>query len=426
MTVPPEVLGEQLTRDGIETVQEGRLVIACPRSERQIGALLTRAGRDSLRVAPAGLLSKISGLRPEVMEGDIDLVLSLRNLNKVVDFVPGDGTLTAQAGCIWSDLNRTVHESGFELPADLPLPARTTLGGALGSGMSGPDRLRRGPLRHHVLGAHVILSDGTRAKSGGRLVKNVTGFDLHRLYTGSRGTLCVLVEASLRLFPSPEETCALTRPCADAAEAFLLAEDLRRRYVDPLSVTIEGGAREPWRLHVVFTGRRVEMPSTLARASEVLGDAQRLDGAQAHNLSAELRDRVCHGGAWPQLRLSGPPARAHLAHAMLQRQLGSDPMWRLVAQPGVATLEVFAPLLAASTVADQVSMLTELRATLADSGHRLEPVALPGGTHLELAADLEGDPARRWMRNLLRRYDPLSRFASPAFPGRAPTHGATS
>tara|TARA_R110002073_G_scaffold16722_5_gene63893 strand:+ start:1580 stop:2860 length:1281 start_codon:yes stop_codon:yes gene_type:complete len=426
MTVPPEVLGDALSRDGIETLREGRLVIACPRSERQIKALLTRAGRDGLRVVPAGLLSKISGLRPEVMEGDVDLVLSLRNLSKVVDFVPGDGTLTAQAGCIWSDLGRTVRESGLQLPTDMPLPSRTTLGGALASGMSGPDRLRRGPLRHHVLGAHVILSDGTRAKSGGRLVKNVTGFDLHRLYTGSRGTLCVLIEASLRLFPTPEETCALTRPCADAAEAFQLAEDLRRRHVDPLSVTIEGGAREPWRLHVVLVGRQVELPSALARASEVLGDAERLEGADAHNLRAELRDRVCHGGAWAQLRLSGPPARTHLAHAMLARFLGNDPLWRVVAQPGVATLEVFAPTLAAHTVADQIALLNDLRATLTDSGHRLEPIALPGATHLGLAADLAGDPARRWMRNLQRRYDPLGRFTCPSYPGRAPTLGATS
>ena len=426
MTAPLSVLGAQLSRDGIETLQEGRLVVACPRSEREIVSLLGRAERDHLTVVPAGLLSKLAMTRPEALEGDVDLVLSLRRLNRVVDFVPGDGTLTAQAGCIWSDLAHRTAEDGLDLPANAPTPARSTLGGVLGAGLSGPDRLRLGPLRHHVLGARVILSDGTRAKSGGRLVKNVTGFDLHRLYVGSRGTLCVMVEASLRLFPTPEETCAFTRPCEDADEAFRLAEDLRRRQVTPRSITVVGGALEPWRLHVVLAGRTAGGASSRAQVAEVLGEARLVEGAEAHGLASDLRDRVCRGGTWPHLRLVGPQQGTHLAQAMLARHLAQDPAWRLVAQPGVATIDVFAPLFAAGTVAEQVESIGELRAALVDTGHRAEPLALPGGTHLGAAPSLSDDPARRWMRALLRRYDPLGRFASSSFPGRKETTGGAS
>lgn len=423
MTVPADVLGAELTRDGIETLQEGRLVVACPRSERQLVGLLKRAERDRLRLVPAGLLTQIHGVRPEVLEGEVDLVVSLRRLDRVVEFVSGDGTLTAQAGCLWSDLAHTTGEAGLDLPSDVPLPARTTLGGALASGISGPDRLRHGPLRHHVLGARIVLSDGTSARSGGRLVKNVTGFDLHRLYAGSRGTLGVLVEASLRLLPTPEATSVLSRSCRDAAQAFDLAEDLRRRVLDPLVVTIEGNAENAWTLHAIFATRHAQLPTTLARATEVLGDVERLEGADAHGLRKTLRDRVTHGGGWAQLRLAGPPARTHLAVAILGRHLADDPRWRLVAQPGVATLDVFAPALAAAPVADQVASIETLRAALHDTGHRVEPVALPGGTHVGLAADFEADSTRRWMRALQRRFDPLGRFASPSFPGRRTAGG---
>jgi len=130
-----------------------------------------------------------------------DWILSTRRLVGIVAYEPGDGTLTARAGTTFAALDEATERGGHVVTPDVAYPARATLGGAVGEGRSGFDRLRYGPTRHHVLGVRALLADGTFAKSGGQLVKNVTGYDLHRLYCGSRGSLCALVEVSLRLFP---------------------------------------------------------------------------------------------------------------------------------------------------------------------------------------------------------------------------------
>ena len=221
-------LANALAAEGLELEQDARFAfpLVAPASEEQLASVVARAGRDGLRVLPLGLGSKLSFTRPEALAAaradsdPIDLALSTQKLQEVQAYEPGDGTLTAAAGARWSDLAARVGRGGHRLTPDVPFPQRASLGGVLAAGLSGPDRLRDGPLRHHVLGMRVVRSDGSGSRTGGRLVKNVTGFDLHRLYCGSRGTLCVIVEASLRLFPAPHAERALSVRSADVRRLF--------------------------------------------------------------------------------------------------------------------------------------------------------------------------------------------------------------
>lgn len=201
-----------------------------PRDHAQLAAVLKEARQQSSPLLPIGSGSQLAWCRPDAFKtpGFTPIPISLIQLSGIIEQIPGEGTITAQAGTAWSDLISAVAPSGERLPADLPAAESSTLGGVLGSGRSGPDRMKYGPLRHHVLGMQVMLSDGTLAKSGGRQVKNVTGFDLHRLYTGSRGTLAIILEASLRLVAEPQREWSFSLPVADCAKGLVKALEVKQ------------------------------------------------------------------------------------------------------------------------------------------------------------------------------------------------------
>src|SRR4051794_8370785 len=118
----------------------------------------------------------------------------------VVAYEPADMTVTVGAGTAFTDLDRVVAEHGQEVPLD-PRSGDATIGGILACGLSGIRRLRHGPLRDHVLEVRFVTGYGVLVKGGGPTVKNVTGYDLPRLFVGSLGTLGVLVQATLRCRP---------------------------------------------------------------------------------------------------------------------------------------------------------------------------------------------------------------------------------
>ena len=133
-----------------------------------------------------------------------DVALDLTGLNSEIEHVAGDMTLICDAGAKISDLTSLLAESQQRLPFEVSYPAEATIGGSVAS--NAPSRLapRFGGIRDWVIGMSVVLADGTPTKSGGRVVKNVQGYDLHRLHTGAFGTLGVIVSVALKLIPVPE------------------------------------------------------------------------------------------------------------------------------------------------------------------------------------------------------------------------------
>ncbi len=194
--LPPENLAEFAAQDGVPA-----LPVAAPATVEQAIEVLRLARGERWTILPLGAGSKLGWARPPER---CHVVLSSQNLRGITAYEPADGTLTARAGTPWSELVQATR-ARHHLSPELAGAARATLGGALGAGASGLDRLRYGPLRHQVLGIQALQADGSLVKSGGRVVKNVTGYDLHRLWCGSHGTLCFLLEATLRLYPAPAE-----------------------------------------------------------------------------------------------------------------------------------------------------------------------------------------------------------------------------
>lgn len=148
----------------------------------------------------------------------LDVVLTTRRLSRVVHHADGDMTVTVEAGCTLADLGVALGERRQRLALDPPFLERATVGGVIATADAGPLRWRFGTPRDHVLGVTLALTSGVVARSGGRVVKNVAGYDLPKLVTGSFGTLAVVVEATLRLYGVPRAVRSVTIEPGSTAE----------------------------------------------------------------------------------------------------------------------------------------------------------------------------------------------------------------
>jgi len=171
-----------------------------PREEADVSRTLALAFREGLGVVPWGGGAHQSLGRPP---SRYDVALDLSRMNRVVAYEPADMTATVQAGIRLTDLQQHLGTANQFWPLDPPLADRATVGGIVAASLAGPLRCRYGSVRDLVLGVRVAHADGTVTKAGSRVVKNATAYDVTKLYTGSYGTLGVLLEATLRLQPRP-------------------------------------------------------------------------------------------------------------------------------------------------------------------------------------------------------------------------------
>lgn len=132
-------------------------------------------------------------------------VVDTRGMDRVVEYDPADLTVTVEAGCRFDVLDAALAEHGQWLPADVPSPARTTVGGMIAAGLAGPLRRTYGSLRDQIIGIEWVGGEGQVLRSGGRVVKNVAGYDLMKLHVGARGRLGVVTKATFRVRPRPAE-----------------------------------------------------------------------------------------------------------------------------------------------------------------------------------------------------------------------------
>ena len=188
-----------------------------PGSVEEIATVLALASAEGLKVVPWGSGTKMAlGGIPE----RLDLVLVLSRLSGVVDYEPADMTATFRAGTVLKEAQTVLGRNGQFIGLDPPYADRATLGGILATNSSGPRRLRYGASRDLVIAIRVVHADGKVTKGGAKVVKNVTGYDMNKLYIGSLGTLGIIVEASFRLHPVPavEKTGLAPFDSADAAQ----------------------------------------------------------------------------------------------------------------------------------------------------------------------------------------------------------------
>jgi glycolate oxidase FAD binding subunit len=197
------IVGEQHVRpafagDAVDD-REPSLVVE-PATIEEISEVMKLASRDGIAVSPRGGGTKMGLGNPP---RQVDLILSTARMDGIIEHVPGDQIVRTQAGLKLQDLQGNLAESDQMLGIDPPEEG-ATVGGIVAANASGPRRLRYGTIRDLIIGIKVVLADGTVAKAGGKVVKNVAGYDLSKLFTGSLGTLGVIAEANFRLHPIRE------------------------------------------------------------------------------------------------------------------------------------------------------------------------------------------------------------------------------
>ena len=206
-----------------------------PADEAGVAATLAWAQQSGTAVYPWGGRTWAGlGNRP----ARAGIALDLTGLDRLVDLQPADLTVRAQAGMTLAGLAAALAREGKFVPLGGPQPTRATVGGTLATGASGPLRAAYGPPRDWLIGISVVTADGTASKAGGQVVKNVTGYDLNRLYTGSLGTLAVITEAVFKLAPAPAEWAVVAAAFDDAAAAVSAGRSLQGQAVAPLGLHI--------------------------------------------------------------------------------------------------------------------------------------------------------------------------------------------
>jgi glycolate oxidase FAD binding subunit len=280
-------------------------------------------------------------------------LLDLSSLNTVTSYEPNELIITVQAGAPLADVKSLIdsknQQFAFEPIDTAPLlgtPSLGTIGGMIGAGLAGPRRIKAGGARDHLLGAHGVSGFGDSFKAGGRVVKNVTGYDLCKLLAGSWGTLAVMTEVTLKVMPRPESertlvlrglddvtanramTAALGSPFDVSGAAHLPTSALR---ADSHELAGFGSSREAVTLLRLegIAASAVHRAAALSKLVAPFGAAQTIDDAASAAIWNSVRDVVPFAaagplGAWPVWRIVCPPASGGALGEQLARDTGGD------------------------------------------------------------------------------------------------------
>ncbi|MFI7634385.1 FAD-binding oxidoreductase [Nonomuraea sp. NPDC049400] len=242
--------------------------VALPETVEEVSAVLRACAEQDLAVVPAGGGTKLHWGPPPVR---CDVLLDMCCMNAVLEHAAGDLVVRTQAGLTMDALTAALADKGQELALDPPFTEHTTVGGTLATATAGPRAFRYGTARDLLIGITVVLPDGTIAKSGGKVVKNVAGYDLGKLFTGSQGTLGVIAEATFRLHPLPADRRWLV---ASGGQSSGPSNDVLLRLAasqaEPSAVEIDCPDGKNTTVAVLVEGSAAEARALALR--EVLGD----------------------------------------------------------------------------------------------------------------------------------------------------------
>jgi FAD/FMN-containing dehydrogenase len=243
-------------------------------------------------VAEAAALFR-SGGRVAIEREAGDVVLSTRRLNRMLEHEPGDLTAIVEAGLRLSELQAALEPHGQMLALDPP--GDPTIGACLAGDLSGPRRHRYGAMRDLVIGVTVVLADGTIASSGGKVVKNVAGYDLGKLFSGSRGRLGLIARIALRLHPLPASTATVVVETDDLRDAW---GTIHRSQLTPSAVDL----LPPGRMALLFEGAEAAVTAQIGHCP----GARHLDMAVWGESAARQGNRRSVQFAWQTCLLARP------------------------------------------------------------------------------------------------------------------------
>lgn len=209
-------------------------VALSPLSTEQISESLSKASEYDLKVCPIGGATRLAiGNKPT----QYDVALTLNKLDKVIDYKPSDLSITVQAGITLGKLQKQLQKNNQFLPISAPLAQRSTIGGILAIGTSGSLTWLNGTLRDLVTGMKTVHPDGVISKSGGQVMKNVSGYEMSRLHIGGLGTIGIISEVSLKVMPKPQNEVSIMTTFASQSDAFNASMSIFHSKINKLSLS---------------------------------------------------------------------------------------------------------------------------------------------------------------------------------------------
>lgn len=393
--VGPAHIQPATSDDAIDGVQPQ--VVVTPGSAEELAQVLRCANAASLRVAPRGGGTKLLWGNPPRA---LDLLLSLRRLDQVLEHAWGDMTATVQAGCTVDRLQTTLAQHGQRLALDPLWPGQATIGGILATNDSGALRVRYGALRDLIIGITVALPDGTLARSGGKVVKNVAGYDLPKLMTGALGTLGVIVEATFRLHPLPAATQTVRIGCPSLLAANKLILQVLDSTLVPTGALLVADASAAPYVALRFEGIPAAIEAQLAQLATISPDS----AATPADETSWQRETLWDAAEQALIaRVSLLPTEIAALTAALERLRGPLRLqWRLIVQAvGTGLLRLDGPneqvLLAA---------LDLLRAEIASLGGLLVVLYAPALIKPRIDVWGPSGDALSLQRRVKERFDP--------------------
>jgi len=345
----------------------------------------------------------------------VDVLVETTRLDRVVEYQPADMVVEVEAGITLAAVQATLRPHGQRLALDPPQAERATLGGLVATNAFGPRRARYGSLRDLIVGISLIRADGARVRGGGKVVKNVAGFDLPKIAVGSLGSLGMIATATFRLHPLPETAAALRISGLGVDDVATLVRETQARQLEPVAI-LACRERGHYDFDIVFEGfaagvaEQVERFGTLARtggfAAEVVEPAD-----------AFARDGGFRGAGECRLRFAIPPAElARFERDALVPLDRALPASRTVAYP---TLGVMFASVRTGGIAGASDALAAARRTAELLGGNA--VVLEAGDPVVAERlDVYGalSPSFSLMRGLKDRFDPAHRLNPGRFLGK--------
>jgi glycolate oxidase FAD binding subunit len=391
---------------------EPERAVAFPRDIEELSEMMRLASGEGWRVIPAGAGTWLEmGARPE----RLDLVVSTARMGRALEYEPADLTATVEAGVALAAFNRTAAEYRQFIPLDPFGDERSTVGGVIATASSGPLRCAYGTPRDWLIGVAVVAADGRITRAGGKVVKNVAGYDLCKLYAGSFGTLAVIAEASfkLRALPPSEKTVAFYS--RDAESLCSLAARVTDSDVQPAAMeliapyeeALQPPGAEYFALVLRFRNEAEAVDWQIEEAARLGSDFRHetLGPSVADEFWRAYHESETSPSAEFILRLSALPADLNALIADVNRALPPVRL-RAHAANGVVRLQGEARWLDGFKTEERLRMLAEIRRLTRTRGGQTLILRAPGEIKSRIDVWGETGPTEGLMRALKEKFDP--------------------
>lgn len=379
--------------------------VASPSTTEQVSEVLRLATEHDLRVVARGARTKLDwGAAPT----GVDLILDTTRISGVVEHAAGDLVVVVRAGTPVGSLQATLADSGQQLALDVAHDA-ATVGGAVATNTSGPRRMLYGTLRDLLIGITFVRADGVVAKAGGKVVKNVAGYDFGKLLIGSYGTLGVVTQAAFRLHPLPLARRVLSAEVGEAEEAGRMAAEMAGSQVVPSAVEVDQPVDGPVTVAVLIEGTEEGVSGRAAVTAQLLGTGV-CDGSPPPWFGRYPFDASAEVGLKLTTEIAGlPKLLTAVRHA-------ADRHGVSIGVRGSATGVLYAALRASTEPAAVAAVVEDLRVAAGSYGGSVVVLTAPAAARNAL--DLWGQvPGLDLMRRLKDQLDPDHRLAPGRFVG---------